>query len=107
MKKLIAVLALALSMALGLAAPAQAQEYIEYCPSGLSAVATTDTSCAFADNVFRAWYSQPGSTVYAWSPVTQQVYTMTCSPGITDRWLEAKRCFGINSAGVGLIVYVD
>ena len=44
------------------------------CPSGMSGVSTDDTSCAFADNVRWAWYSQPGTIVTAYSPVTGLAY---------------------------------
>lgn len=84
-------------------------EPVMVCPSGRSAVATADTSCAFADNVAANWYSQPGSTIRAYSPVTDLYYTMTCEGGWEAQWWtgEAKRCFGYNSAGVLLVVYVD
>ena len=106
MKTALATLA-ATAAAVTLAAPASADENLVYCPSGYSAVATTDTSCAFADNVESAWYGQPGNPVYAWSPVTDLIYTMTCGPGRTDRWWEAKRCFGVNAYGHVLVVYID
>jgi hypothetical protein len=53
MKKLLVTLAMALAplaAMLGMAAPAHA-EGILVCPSGHSGVATTLTSCPFADNV--------------------------------------------------------
>lgn len=82
-------------------------ETFEVCPSGLTGVATSDTSCAFADNVRRAFYLQPSWTVFAYSPVTQKFYTMQCSRAFTDTsWSDPKRCFGINDAGVALVVYV-
>ena len=82
-------------------------EPFDTCPSGISGVATADTSCEFADNVSRAWYGQPGTAVLAYSPVTGLVYTMTCAPAWTTRWYEAKRCVGVNPYGVGLVVYID
>src|SRR5690349_6837757 len=88
------------------AAPAHADEFT-VCPSGMSGVSTYDTSCAFADNVRWAWYSQPGNIVTAYSPVTSQLYTMQCTPATTTYWPEAKRCVGVNSYGAGLIVFVD
>jgi hypothetical protein len=88
------------------AAPAHADVFT-VCPSGMSGVSTADTSCAFADNVRFAWYAQPGSIVTAYSPVTQQTYTMQCTPTSTTFWAEAKRCVGVNSFGAGLIVFVD
>lgn len=111
MKKTIAaaVTAAALSLAL---APAAHAEYVESCPSGRTAVATVDTSCVFADSVRAAYYSQPGSTVVAQSPKTGLFYTMQCG----GHWNvvfadgyggEAKRCFGVNSFGAVLVVYID
>ena len=66
-----------------------------------------DTSCAFADNVRWAWYSQPGTIVTAFSPITNQTYTMQCTSTATTFWPVAKRCVGVNSYGVGLIVFID
>ena len=37
-------------------------ENFKICPSGLSGVASDETSCAFADNVRSSWYSQPGAS---------------------------------------------
>ncbi len=82
-------------------------ENFKICPSGLSGVASGDTSCAFADSVRSSWYSSPGSTVLAYSPVTHQSYVMHCIPATTDVWSEAKRCVGTNAQGTILIVYID
>ena len=82
-------------------------ENFTICPSGESGVSTADTSCAFADNVRWAWYSQPGTIVTAYSPVTGLYYTMQCTSTATTFWYEAKRCVGMNSYGVGLIVFID
>jgi hypothetical protein len=107
MKKLITAVPVALA-AIGLAAaPVASADVFTVCPSGMSGVSTDDTSCAFADNVRWAWYSQPGSIVTAYSPVTRQSYTMQCTPTATTFWPVAKRCVGVNSYGVGLIVFVD
>lgn len=83
-------------------------EYFTECPSGLSGVATADTSCGFADNVRAAFYWQPGWTVIATSPVTGKFYTMQCSTTATDvwHWSNPKRCFGVNDAGAVLVVYI-
>ncbi|QFG06038.1 hypothetical protein KDW75_gp36 [Mycobacterium phage Mercurio] len=83
-------------------------ETFDVCPSGLSGVATPDTSCAFADSVRAAFYWQPGWTVIATSPVTGKFYTMQCSRTYTDvfSWSNPKRCFGVNDAGAVLVVYV-
>lgn len=96
----------ALAASLLLTSPANADEFT-VCPSGMSGVATGDTSCAFADNVRWAWYGQPGNIVTAYSPVTHQAYTMQCTSTATTVWPEAKRCVGVNSYGVGLIVFID
>lgn len=50
------------------------------CGGGLTA--GPYTSCPFADNVQQAWDAAPGetNTVQAWSPVTNQWYTMSCAP---------------------------
>ncbi|WP_237165957.1 hypothetical protein [Mycolicibacterium peregrinum] len=82
-------------------------ENFNICPSGSSGVASDDTSCAFADNVRASWYSQPGLTVLAYSPVTQQSYLMTCVPATTNVWPAAKRCSGVNAQGTTLIVYIN
>ncbi|QBP30249.1 hypothetical protein KDW77_gp35 [Mycobacterium phage Pinnie] len=83
-------------------------EWFDECPSGLSGVATPDTSCAFADNVRAAFYWQPGWTVIATSPVTGKFYTMQCSRTATDvwHWTNPKRCYGVNDAGAVLVVYI-
>ena len=59
-------------------------ENFRLCPSGLTGVASAETSCAFADNVRRAWYGQPGSVITAHSPVTGRLYTMRCAAADTD-----------------------
>jgi hypothetical protein len=77
------------------------------CPSGLTGVASADTSCAFADNVRRSFYWQPSWTVVTTSPVTGKFYTMQCSRTYTDTsWTDPKRCFGVNDSGAVLVVYV-
>lgn len=92
--------------AAGVAAPlAQAEEF-SVCPSGLTGVATEDTSCAFADNVRTAWNLQPSAVVLAYSPVTQQSYPMQCTQVVTQTWPQAMRCAGVNTYGVGLVVFI-
>jgi hypothetical protein len=66
-------------------------------PCGGGLVAGPNTSCPFAENVQQAWDDAPGevATVTAYSPVTNQTYTMSCAPagsGIT--------CSGANNASV-------
>lgn len=97
------------AIAIGIAAPApraHAEEF-ELCPSGLTGVVTDDTSCAFADNVRYSWYAQPGTIITAFSPKTQQMYTMQCTRTNTDIWADAKRCVGVNDSGAGLIVIIS
>ena len=82
-------------------------ENFRVCPSGLTGVASENTSCAFADNVRRAWYSSLGAvSVTAYSPVTRMEYTMRCLPTATTVWPNAKRCAGENALGAALIVYI-
>lgn len=94
--------------AIGLAtAPVAEADVFDVCPSGLTGVATPDTSCAFADNVRRAWYGQPGTTVIAYSPVTDKFYTMQCHLATTTMWWgNPKRCWGVNAYGAVLVVFV-
>lgn len=82
-------------------------ENFKICPSGLSGVASGETSCAFADSVRSSWYSDPGPAVVAYSPVTHQSYLMHCAPAVTDVWPEAVRCAGTNAQGTVLVVYID
>ncbi|OBI82705.1 hypothetical protein A9X00_07090 [Mycobacterium sp. 1245805.9] len=68
-------------------------------------MATTVTSCAFADNVRRAYLVQGGPGVVAYSPVTGDTYTMECIGGFTahlsdGRAVQAARCTGGNNAVV-------
>ncbi|MGV9710006.1 hypothetical protein ACWDTI_05020 [Gordonia sp. NPDC003424] len=52
-------------------------ELFTVCPSGRVGVATSVTSCAFADNVGSAYRSTGSSVITAYSPVTGQNYTMS------------------------------
>jgi hypothetical protein len=85
---------------------AQAEVFI-MCPSGHDGVATDVTSCEFADNVRRAWLTQYGPVVMAYSPVTGNVYDMQCAGGFTAHMnngmvVDAVRCVGGNNAVVVL-----
>lgn len=82
-------------------------EDFRLCPSGLTGVASADTSCAFADNVRRAWYGQAGSVISAYSPVTGRFYTMRCAGADTSAWPTSQRCTGTNPQGDPLIVYIS
>ena len=92
---------------LGFAVPTAKADTFTVCPSGLTGVATADTSCQFADNVRISWYSQPGEIIMAFSPITGQAYTMQCTPAATTIWAEAKRCVGVNKYGAGLVVFIE
>ncbi|ORV87021.1 hypothetical protein AWC11_16495 [Mycobacterium interjectum] len=68
-------------------------------------MATTVTSCVFADNVRRAYLAQGGPDVLAYSPVTEETYAMECISGFTahlsdGQVVQAARCSGGNNAVV-------
>lgn len=65
------------------------------CGSGIYAKEST-TSCAFALNVAKEFFSRGGGTFDAFSPTTGQTYTMTCTSA------EAVICTGGNDA----VVYI-
>ena len=99
--------AAAIAGTVGVAAPAQAyvDEAFLICPSGSSGVATSVTSCAFADNVRYSYLTQPGQVVTAYSPVTGQYYTMQCGEGFraylnNGAIVNSARCVGGNNAVV-------
>jgi hypothetical protein len=103
----VAAAALAAVSLLGAPAAQATTDSFDVCPSGLTGVATSDTSCAFADNVRAAWYTQPGRTVFTYSPVTDRFYTMQCDYAWTTAyWSNPKRCYGINAFGAPLVVYI-
>ena len=104
MKRIIAASFIA-GAAVGLASPAHADEVFNICPSGQDGVATTVTSCGFADNVRWAYFHQYGPIVDAYSPATQQVYSMQCAAGFVSRLntgvtVTSVRCVGGNDAVV-------
>ncbi|HYO04246.1 MAG TPA: hypothetical protein VET27_21205 [Mycobacterium sp.] len=76
----------------------------DICPSGHTGVMSgTPTSCAFADNVHDA--SQRGNPVTAYSPVTGQIYSVTCLPGeatVSGIHVDGWTCYGGNNAEVVL-----
>ena len=109
MRRLIVAALAALSI--GLVAAPVAQAYVDeaflVCPSGRSGVATSVTSCAFAENVRYSYLTQPGSVVTAYSPVTEQYYTMQCGEGFraylnNGMTVRSVRCVGGNNAVVVL-----
>jgi hypothetical protein len=65
------------------------------CGGGLSA--NQYTTCGFGENVEDAYYAEIGSgsgTVEAWSPTTEQTYSMYCTSGAPHE------CTGGNNAAV-------
>lgn len=104
----VAVVVLVLALGALWASSHAKAETFDVCPSGLTGVASADTSCAFAESVRAAFYWQPSWTVIATSPVTGKFYTMQCSRTDTTGtgWYDSKRCFGVNDAGAVLVVYV-
>ena len=99
-EELIAVAGLGTAVALGslVGAGTASAENFTICPSGLSGVSTADTSCAFADNVRRAWYSQPGTIVTAYSPVTGLAYDAVHLNGY-HLLVRSKAVVGMNGYG--------
>lgn len=94
----------ALAVSILTSASAHADVFIG-CPSGRDGIATSVTSCEFADNVRRAWLDQYGPVVLAYSPVTGNVYDMQCAGGFTAHMdnglvVDAVRCVGGNNAVV-------
>jgi hypothetical protein len=90
-----------------ISAPAASADSFVQCPSGRDGVATTVTSCEFADNVRRAYFDQYGQVVMAYSPVTGSVYDMQCASGFTAHMssglvVDSVRCVGGNNAVVVL-----
>ena len=90
---------------IAMASPASADNFA-VCASGKSGLATADTSCAFGEIVHRARYSEPGTIVTTYSPVTNQPYTMQCTTTPTNFWPTAQHCVGVNNHGAGLSVSV-
>jgi hypothetical protein len=107
MKKLIAAAGFgaAIATTVALAPSANAYENFYVCPSGRSGVATTVTSCAFADNVRYSYLHENGHVVTAYSPVTEQFYNMQCGEGFVAELnngatVRSARCVGGNNAVV-------
>lgn len=75
-----------------------------------AAIATDVTSCPFAAKVRAAYKAQTNAnaSVRAYSPVTEQHYTMQCLAGFKaatkdDHQVDAVRCFGGNNAVVVIL----
>lgn len=87
--------------------PAHADAGFVACPSGHDGVASAHTTCAFADNVRAAYFTQSGNRVLAYSPATDSAYLMDCAPGYTAKFtnglaVTAVKCFGGADAEVVL-----
>jgi len=95
------------ALAVGIGTPAARADEFTLCPSGMTAIASEGTSCEFADSVRAARIAQPGTVVNAWSPVSQQSYTMQCTTWATNSWPTAERCVGANALGKALIVFIS
>lgn len=70
-------------LAASITAPSRADITFVTCPSGNSAIATTVTSCPFADEVRYSYFTQGGPSITAFSPVTGRSYRMYCGSGYT------------------------
>ena len=87
------------------AAPAQADVFT-MCPSGHEGVVGGHTTCAFAENVQRAFYASGlANDFIAYSPITGDRYEITCTgryPAdfVTGETLISTRCYGGDSAEV-------
>jgi len=106
LRTLIASALLSVAAAFIIPAPeAQAGPGFLVCPSGVTGVATLQTSCAFADNVRTAYFSQDPPVVLAYSPVTRAAYFMYCVSGIRANFFDgssriAAKCYGGDNAEV-------
>lgn len=97
---------LLVALSICFAAPAGATENVLACGPH-AGVATTVTSCPFANNVARAFFAQGPGDVIAYSPVTGSAYDMWCTTGWTitvNTWpwnsSSAARCVGGDDAVV-------
>jgi hypothetical protein len=80
--------------------PARADGDFLTCPSGRDGVVEgTATTCAFADNVRRAWFDQPGNPVLAYSPVTDQTYRMFCVGNTNINFTDGHSADGVQCVG--------
>lgn len=94
----------ALTISITLPTLAHADGLFIECPSGRDGIASAVTSCPFADNVRRAYFTQEGNVIVAYSPVTDQDYEMACSPSTAHFTnglkVDAIECVGGNDADV-------
>lgn len=86
--------------------PAAGTTVFTICPDGHEGVVGDHTSCAFAQNVRRTFYSSGMATTFtAYSPVTGDAYEMTCAgryPAYFDDGSTkiSTRCYGGDNAEV-------
>jgi hypothetical protein len=107
MKKVILGGLAAGAVALGLATAGSANAITEtFLPCGGGAgVATTVTSCCFAQNVRAAYFTQPGPAATACSPAMDRYYNMQCQAGFVATFsngmsVNSARCVGGDNAVV-------
>jgi hypothetical protein len=107
MKKMIVGGLAAAAVALGLATAGPANAITEtFLPCGGGAgVATSVTSCGFAQNVRWAYFHQLGPVVTAYSPAMDQYYNMQCQAGFVATFgngmsVNSARCVGGDNAVV-------
>jgi hypothetical protein len=107
MKKTIigGIAATATALGITLAAPAQA-EVFNMCLSGNQGVVGGHTTCAFAENVQRAFYASGMANHFiAYSPITGERYEVTCmgrypAHFVTGETLISTRCYAGDNAEV-------
>lgn len=91
--------------------PAGARQTFVICPDGREGVVGGHTSCAFAENVRRAFNrSSDGSDVIAFSPVTGERYEMVCSGGYHANFNDgtqrvATRCVGGDNDSAEVVIW--
>lgn len=87
-------------------APSARADVFDMCPDGHEGVVGGHTSCAFAENVRRAFYASGMSNEFiAYSPVTGERYEMVCEgeyPAYFNNGevLTSTRCYGGENAEV-------
>lgn len=78
-KELFVAAAATTALFAGSQADAKAEYQFTVCGSGYSGVATSVTSCAFADSARSTWYAEGGpGYMVAYSPTTGLTYGMNC-----------------------------
>lgn len=91
--------------------PASGQSTFVICDDGREGVVGGHTTCLFAENVRRAFYSSSdNSDVVAFSPVTGERYEMVCSGGYRANFSDgshriATRCVGGDNESAEVVVW--